>query len=220
MDFWAGRLSSLTSRRFHSRSDDVYLGDDIVIDGGMEDDAMWKSEYMCPFCGEEFDMVGFWCHIDDEHPVEGKTGICPVCSKRVGMDMVGHLTAQHGNLRRRRLRKGGSGSTFALLRKELREGNLQSLLGGSFVASSSNAEADPLLSSFISNASVADEPLNVELHSSAAKSSVKKSLDEDLSKRCVQQSEVSIKEQEEQVQRCEFVQGLLMSTIIDDPLSF
>ncbi|KAK6913723.1 Drought induced 19 protein type, zinc-binding domain, partial [Dillenia turbinata] len=198
MDFWAGRLSSMTSRRFHSRSDDVYLGDEIIMDGGVEDDAMGKSEYMCPFCGEEFDVVGFWCHIDDEHPVEAKTGICPVCAKRVGMDMVGHLTMQHGNLfkisffctciicrndeRKRRLRKGVSGSTFALLRKELREGNLQSLLGGSSLASSTNAEADPLLSSFISNASVADEHLNVELHSFADTSSVKKSLDEDLSK--------------------------------------
>jgi len=52
--------------------------------------------------------------------------------------------------RKRKSRKGGSYSTLSLLRKELREGNLQSLLGGSSrIVSSSNVAADPLLSSFI-----------------------------------------------------------------------
>lgn len=58
--------------------------------------------------------------------------------------------------RKRKSRKGGSYSTLSLLRKELREGNLQSLLGGSSCTlSSSNAAPDPLLSSFI--LPVADE---------------------------------------------------------------
>ena len=61
--------------------------------------------------------------------------------------------------RRRRFRRGSSGShsTLSLLRKELREGNLQSLFGGSsYTIAPSNAAADPLLSSFITNLSVAD----------------------------------------------------------------
>ncbi|GJS76012.1 dehydration-induced 19 homolog 4-like protein isoform X2 [Tanacetum coccineum] len=70
-----------------------------------------RPEYLCPFCAEDFDIVGLCCHIDEEHPVQAKNG------------------------------------------KELREGNLQSLLGGSsfLIPPSTNTEADPLLSSFMYN---------------------------------------------------------------------
>lgn len=65
--------------------------------------------------------------------------------------------------RKRRSRKGAPYSTLSLLRKELREGNLQSLLGGSsYIVSSSNAAADPLLSSFI--LPVADEFASSQSH--------------------------------------------------------
>ncbi|XP_020254914.1 protein DEHYDRATION-INDUCED 19 homolog 2-like isoform X2 [Asparagus officinalis] len=136
---------------------DLYLGFDDV-DGGGEDDL--RAEFACPFCAEDFDIVGLCCHIDEEHPVEAKNGVCPVCAARVGMDMVSHITTQHGNFfkmqRRRRFRRGSSGShsTLSLLRKELREGNLQSLFGGSSLPS--NAAPDPLLSSFITNLPVSD----------------------------------------------------------------
>uniref|UniRef100_A0A1J3F7R8 Protein DEHYDRATION-INDUCED 19-like protein 7 n=1 Tax=Noccaea caerulescens TaxID=107243 RepID=A0A1J3F7R8_NOCCA len=83
--------SSSSSRRYQSRSD-LYLGD---VDGG-EDEL--KAEYICPFCADEFDIVGLCCHIDEEHPVEAKNGVCPVCTKRVGSDIVGHITTQHANI--------------------------------------------------------------------------------------------------------------------------
>lgn len=55
--------------------------------------------------------------------------------------------------RRRRLRRGGGySSNYLTLRKELREGNLQSLgVGGSstFIPSSNIDSSDPLLSSFM-----------------------------------------------------------------------
>ena len=53
------------------------------------------------------------------------------------------------------MRKGAFNSTFSILRRELREGTLQSLFGGSYIGSS-NSEADPLLQSFIYNPNVAD----------------------------------------------------------------
>ncbi|KAM1030239.1 hypothetical protein TB1_033455 [Malus domestica] len=31
-----------------------------------------KAEFLCPFCAEDFDVVGLCCHIDEEHPVEAK----------------------------------------------------------------------------------------------------------------------------------------------------
>lgn len=86
--------------------------------------------------------------------------------------------------RKRRLRRGGANSPFSILRKELREGSLQSLLGGSscFV-SSSNTEPDPLLSSFIFNPPGVDEPLNVQPLSSVDVSSVKESTNEEFLER-------------------------------------
>ncbi|KAG1326220.1 protein DEHYDRATION-INDUCED 19 [Cocos nucifera] len=116
---------------------DLYLGYE-EIDGGDEDS---RAEFLCPFCSEDFDIVGLCCHIDDEHPVEANNG------------------------RRRRFRKGSSGShsTFSLLKKDLRGGNLQSLFGvSSFTVAPSNAVPDPLLSSFILNFPVADSSKDVK----------------------------------------------------------
>ncbi|URE21102.1 hypothetical protein MUK42_10909 [Musa troglodytarum] len=63
---------------------DAYLGFE-ELDGG-EDQP--RPEFACPFCTEVFDVVGLCCHMDDEHPVESKNGVCPVCAARVGMDMI------------------------------------------------------------------------------------------------------------------------------------
>ncbi|KAH1150836.1 hypothetical protein GYH30_044715 [Glycine max] len=101
----------------------------------------------------DYDVVSLCFHIDDHHPVQAKIGVCPICWKKVGLDLVRHITTQHGNFlrvqRKRRVRKVGSGSTMSILRKELREGALQSLLGSSSYLASSNSEPDPLLSSFM-----------------------------------------------------------------------
>lgn len=215
---FAARFSIL-SKRFQSRSD-LYLER-----GGEEFDGDEEClpEFLCPFCAEDFDVVGLCCHIDEEHPVEAKNGVCPVCAKRVGMDIVSHITMQHGNFfkvqRRRRFRRGGSNSTFSILRKELRDGNLQSIFGGSSrIVSSSNSEPDPLLSSFMYTAPVVDEPVVVQPDSSAEASVVKESSDEGFSERNIQKPQLSDKEQEEKARRCEFVQGLLLSTILEDSL--
>ncbi|EEF43037.1 conserved hypothetical protein [Ricinus communis] len=206
-DSWSSRLSTTSSRRYHSRSD-LYEETEVII----EEDL--KAEFLCPFCAEDFDVVGLCCHIDEEHPLEAKNGVCPVCAKRSLCSLTWYYVQ-----RRRRLRKGSSNSAFSLLRKELREGSLQSLLGGSscFV-SSSNAEPDPLLSSFIFNPSTPDEPLSVQPLSSVEAVSVQGSTNEESRERNVQQSLLSDKDQEEKSRRCRFVQGLLMSTILDDEL--
>ncbi|KAI8555598.1 hypothetical protein RHMOL_Rhmol05G0185300 [Rhododendron molle] len=214
-DSWSARLSS-ASKRFQlalqSRSD-MFMGFE-EIDG--EDDI--REEFPCPFCSEYFDIIGLCCHIDDEHPVEAKNGVCPVCAMRVGVDMVAHITLQHGNIfkmqRKRKSRRGGSHSTLSLLRKELREGNLQSLFGGSSrIASSTNAAPDPLLSSFI--LPMADDFGSLQLHSSAETASVKKRTNEYVSERVVKSSPLSIKDQKEKSRRSEFVQGMVLSTMFD-----
>ncbi|KAF5465414.1 hypothetical protein F2P56_015425 [Juglans regia] len=210
------RLST-SSKRYQSRSDLFFGGGHDEID--VEEDS--RAEFLCPFCAEDYDVVGLCCHIDEEHPREAKNGVCPICAKRVGMDIVGHATTQHGSFlkvqRKRRFRKGGSNSTFSQLRKELREGNLQIPFGGgSSCIVSSNTEPDPLLLSFMYNARVVDEPVDVQSRSLVETSSVHKSSKEDFLERTSQQTMLSDEDQEEKTRKCEFVQGLLLSTILDD----
>ncbi|PPE00014.1 hypothetical protein GOBAR_DD02994 [Gossypium barbadense] len=179
-DSWSARLSS-ASKRYQSalqlrsenglivwnwvESADMLMGFE-EIDG--EDEI--REEFRCPFCSEYFDIVGLCCHIDDEHPVEAKNGVCPVCAMRVGVDM-----------RKRKSRKGGSHSTLSLLRKELREGNLQSFFGGSSCTVSSNSAPDPLLSSFI--LPMVDDFVSVQPNFSRETRTTKKSSDVNKSER-------------------------------------
>ncbi|CAH2054764.1 unnamed protein product [Thlaspi arvense] len=224
--------SSSSSRRCQSRSD-LYIG------GGYEDlegEDDLKAEFICPFCAEDFDIVGLCCHVDEEHPVEAKNGVCPVCTKRVGLDIVGHITTQHANFfkisfqilifsyimlcfyvqRRRRLRRGGYSSAYLALKKELREANLQSLLGGSSsFTCSTNIDSDPLLSSFMFNSPSANESASksatpVTQGTSATKVPQKESL-----KRDIREAPLSGEDQEK-AEKSEFVRGLFLSTMLGD----
>ncbi|XP_062231194.1 protein DEHYDRATION-INDUCED 19 homolog 2-like isoform X2 [Phragmites australis] len=170
-DAW-GRSSSAAARRLQSRYD-LYMGLDDADAGGELEPRGGAETYNCPFCGEDFDFVALCCHIDDEHAVEAKSGVCPICATRVGMDLIGHLTMQHASYfkmqRRCRVRKisSGSHSLLSLLRKDWRDGSLQSFLGGSSYVSNPPAAAhDPFLSSLICSLPVA-EP-SKDLHSDSS----------------------------------------------------
>ncbi|KAK6805057.1 hypothetical protein RDI58_002841 [Solanum bulbocastanum] len=226
-DSWSARLSSASRRyqsAFQSRSGMKWENLEAEMLMGFEEldvDDDIREEFPCCFCSEYFDIVGLCCHIDDEHPVEAKNGVCPVCAMRVGVDMVAHITLQHGNIfkmqRKRKSRRPGSHSTLSLLRKELREGNLQSLFGGSScVVPSTSTAPDPLLSSFI--LPMGDDFKSGQTHSPAETIPAKKSSVVTASERKVQQAPLSIKDQEEKAKRSSFVQGLLLSTILDDNL--
>uniref|UniRef100_A0A803KNU7 Uncharacterized protein n=1 Tax=Chenopodium quinoa TaxID=63459 RepID=A0A803KNU7_CHEQI len=200
-DSWAARLSSVSKRyqsAFHTRSD-VFMGFEDI-----EGDDDIREEFPCPFCAEYFDIVGLCCHIDNEHPIEAKNGVCPVCAMR----------------RKRKSRKNGSQSTLSLLRKELQEGNSQSLFGGSScIVSSSNAAPDPLLSSFI--LPMADDIVMSQSQSLSDTSTAKKGKEESVREsgaRHVKSEPLSIKDQEERARRSEFVHGLLMSAMFEDKL--
>ena len=94
---------------------------------------------------------------------------------------LGSLTSSYMQ-RKRKSRKGGSLSTLSFLRRELREGNLQSLFGGSScVVTSTNAAPDPLLSSFI--LPMADDFGSVQHRTSAETVSAKRSTSENVSER-------------------------------------
>lgn len=213
-DSWS-RLFSSSSKRHQLCPQpryDLYLGAEEV--DAIEEDS--RAEFSCPFCAEDFDIVGLCCHIDDEHPQEANSGICPICASRVGMDLVGHLTMEHGNFfkvqRRRRFRRGslGSHSTLSLLRKELRDTNAQALLGGWLRSGPPpSAAPDPLLSSLIYTLPVANSSNDMLPDEGARERSEKKAVES--SKLCL-----SDKEQEERTRKREFVQGLVLSTIFED----
>ncbi|KAL3505671.1 hypothetical protein ACH5RR_031053 [Cinchona calisaya] len=196
-----------SSRRYQLRSDAYNVGGEDYYEAGEEES---RPEFLCPFCAEDFDVVGLCCHIDEEHAIEAKNGVCPVCAKRVGIDLIDH--------RRRRSRRGGSCTTLSFLKKELREGNLQSLLGGSSSFISSSIQPDSLLSSFICNPPAVDESRIIKPPFSNEACSHQKGSAVDSSKRSTQLSPLSEKDQEERVRKCEFVQGLLLSTFLDHDL--
>eukprot|EP01018_Ginkgo_biloba_P021713 Gb_02675 [translate_table: standard] len=140
----------------------------------LEEEDETREEFTCPLCEKDFDIVTLCHHFDDEHCYETHNVVCPVCAAKVGKDVhwpgtleefVGYhvkmcpfvcpLITRHIQ-RRRRLRKAGmpSNSTLSILGKELREGRLQSLLGGASSragANSFSAAPDPLISSFVYN---------------------------------------------------------------------
>lgn len=69
MDSDSWTCLSTSPRRYQSRSDAFHLGEEF------DSDDESRPEYLCPFCAEDFDTVGLCCHIDEEHPVEGKNGV-------------------------------------------------------------------------------------------------------------------------------------------------
>ncbi|KAI3823545.1 hypothetical protein L1987_04984 [Smallanthus sonchifolius] len=169
---WTRLSTSISSsRRYQSPSDAFHL-----VEESDADEA--RPEYLCPFCAEDFDIVGLCCHIDEEHTLQAKNG------------------------------------------KELREGNLHALLGGSsFLGMSSvNTEPDPLLSSFMYNNAV--DPSRDQTNSSTATISVIESSNKDFLARGEKQQVTTLsgEDQEEKARRSEFVQGLLMSSFPNDGL--
>ncbi|CAH2044649.1 unnamed protein product, partial [Thlaspi arvense] len=191
--------SSSSSRRCQSRPES-YLGD-------VEGEDNLKAEFICPFCADEFDIVGLCCHIDEEHPVESKNGVCPVCTQRVGSDIVGHITTQHGN-RRRRLRRGGYNSAYLTLKNEFREASLQSLGGSATFIPSSNIDSDHLLSSFIFN-----PPSAIPITEG---DSVTKVSPKDTPKSDIRQVSLPNEEDQEKARKSEFVRGLMLSMMLED----
>ncbi|KAF9622722.1 hypothetical protein IFM89_032902 [Coptis chinensis] len=176
-DSWTNNRLSTASKRYQSAlqsRSDLYLGfDEIDVS---DDNESRGAEFACPFCMEDFDIIGLCCHIDDEHPVESKNGVeCGRRKNEIGLGMP------------RLWDEGGD-----------------------------EHEPDPLLSSFVHNYPLADESTPALVHSSAESSLVEKS--SDLVLESAQPCPLSEKEQKEKAQRCDFVQDLLLSTILGDTL--
>ncbi|GAA0171411.1 hypothetical protein LIER_41152 [Lithospermum erythrorhizon] len=139
--------------------DDEYEDyDDEEIDGNNYDG---KVELGCPYCVENFDILGLCCHIDDQHFKEAKSGICPICVKRLDTNMTVHIIAQHENLLPSvlcilvnlcenvdiKVRSGGNQTTLSRLKEE--DHSCSHPKVSSHVGSSSDLSHDPLFLSFV-----------------------------------------------------------------------
>lgn len=215
---WSFSLSSSSSNKYNQSYSDNLL-DYEEYDG----DTDIEVDYPCPFCSEDFDIVGLCCHIEEEHYDEARKGVCPMCGTSVGADLVEHIALQHENVyksgNKTRHSHGDSQSTLALLRKELLERSLKSLLGSSSsVVSSSDAAVDQMLTSFVCSYSTPSETENTP-SCSPTDAPVKEELaDEGMLERGMKNCVISEEKQEEHAQRCKFMQSLVFSTFLDDDL--
>ncbi|XP_074268407.1 protein DEHYDRATION-INDUCED 19 homolog 3-like [Silene latifolia] len=205
-----------------STSSKYDYSDDFVDYEEHDEDYDVEVDYSCPFCTDDFDIVGLLCHIEEEHYDESKKGVCPVCDTIVGADLVEHIALQHENVyksgRKSMQSDADSQSTIALIRKEMLERSLKSFLGSSSsVASSSNAAVDQLLTSFVCGYLTPAETETEPSTSLAGTSVIEEHTDEDLLERSMKSCVLS-EQQEEQTQRSKFVQSILLSTFFDDGL--
>ncbi|KAK8702249.1 hypothetical protein V6N13_020612 [Hibiscus sabdariffa] len=169
----------------------------------IEEDDELMTEYPCPYCSEDFDLLGLCCHIDEEHHLEAGHGVCPICAQRARCFEVYDqcpLTNDYSN-HKLNFNKGDSFSTLSSLRKELHDAHYQSLLSRSWSSlSSSNTGPDPLLS-FLYSAPPADSSESVQLASPTEVTLEEKGSNEKMLEKDVHPSPLSDKEHSEKTNK-------------------
>lgn len=56
----------------------IILAAELCIDlDDLEGDDDSNMEFPCPYCSDDFDIVGLCRHIDEEHPTESNYGVLP-----------------------------------------------------------------------------------------------------------------------------------------------
>ncbi|XP_056687469.1 protein DEHYDRATION-INDUCED 19 homolog 3 isoform X3 [Spinacia oleracea] len=186
---WSFSLSTSSSKYNQSSYSAFDDGSDNLLDYEEYDgDTDVEVDYPCPFCSEDFDIVGLCCHIEEEHYDEAKRGVCPMCGTSVGADLVEHIALQHENIYKSENKTRHSHAVDQLLT--------------SFVCSYSTTpetESKP-------SCSKDDSPVKEEV------------MEEDTLERGMKNCVISEEKQEEHAQKCKFMQSLLFSTILDDDL--
>lgn len=219
LDF--GLSTSANHKSFSYECIDVEKIDDDDDDEEEEEEEDPKSELACPFCKEGFTALELCCHIYDEHDSDTNSGICPVCAICVGTNMAAHLISQHKfilkTLHKHKLSDGESQTILSLLRKELKDEHLKSPSArSSGVVSSSSMAPDPLLMPFLYNPPRTDKTAFQDASSTETSLSTKAS-DKSTLERNIHPKYLSCKDKEKAL-RFEFVDNLLLSTILDDNL--
>ncbi|KVI12526.1 Drought induced 19/ RING finger protein 114 [Cynara cardunculus var. scolymus] len=160
----------------------------IDLEDSEEEEEESNLEIGCPYCSEGFDALGLCVHLEDQHPLEIKTG--------------------------RKLHDDESFSIISLLRRKLQEHSRSLQKESTSVASSTNAATDPLLLSFVYNPSQSHEPEVVQLDSSAEPGSSKMLSKDYTLESDIPGCSLTCKDHEEKALKSDFIQTILFSTII------
>ncbi|KAH1259056.1 Protein DEHYDRATION-INDUCED 19 2 [Glycine max] len=212
---------STPSRSYQSRLKSHF---ELFIDlDEVNGDEELRTAYPCPFCAENFDLLELCCHVDLDHPIEAKSGhqfaafvsslpesffcslpfiFIPLCTS---------FTGDYSHLKSK-CYKDEPYPALSFSSKGERDGHWQSFSTG-LSPTTSKAASDPWLS-FLCGPSAVDECENVQPDSSSEVSIEEIHSNDNVLERDVQPS-LSDKDQIEKAQHSKFVQGLLMSTILD-----
>ncbi|KAL8236203.1 hypothetical protein R6Q59_017284 [Mikania micrantha] len=188
-----------------------------------EEEEESNLEMACPYnCSERSDALGLCVHLEDQHPLEIKLGVCPVCTANLGKNMISHLIIQHQrilkDLCKRKLHDDESLSMLSLLRKKLQEHSRTLQRESAFVSSSTNSATDPLLLSFVYNSQI-HEPQAVSFSEpSSSKILPNSETLESNNDGDIPAGFLSSKDHEEKAQKSDFMQTILFSTIFNDNL--
>ncbi|CAF1923528.1 unnamed protein product [Brassica oleracea var. botrytis] len=218
-DMWAvsssgssrSHRSAATTAKYQSGSylDSVDFEED-------EDDV--EVDYPCPFCSDDYDLVELCHHIDEEHNLEATHGVCPVCSKRVKMHMVDHITTHHRDVLKISFffPRVGQKETYEEDPYSSSDNYLQDDLSPSMNHHHHTSKTDQFLS-FLNNSPLPNQTKPAQEVESSVED---KALVEDSGKDRKLSTPLSDSEQLEKANKCEFVQGLLSSAMFDDGCDF
>ncbi|KAJ0597752.1 putative drought induced 19 type, zinc-binding protein [Helianthus annuus] len=199
------------------------VGSYIDLEDSEDEEEESNLEMVCPYCSEGFDALGLCVHLEDQHPLEIKLGVCPLCASNLGKNMISHLIIQHQGvlkgLCKRKLHDDDSFSIVSLLRKKLQEHSRTRQKESASVTSSTNSATDPLLFSFVNNSPQSLEPqVDSSAESSSSKILSKYELSESNSDGGIPTGFLSSKDHQEKALKSDFMQTMLLSTIFTDNL--
>ncbi|XAR50245.1 hypothetical protein NMG60_11004517 [Bertholletia excelsa] len=214
VDFWASRVHSarnvsvLQAAGFNQISDNCLNMDD--SDG--DDDA--RAYFPCPFCYIEIELQVFCSHLQEEHCFDLKNAVCPLCAAILGKEATEHFQIQHSHSvkKRRKCQKPGIwNNNFAMLGRDFP--GLSSSLGSNSMPGTSHMydpAPDPLLSPFLCSVPLSETKSNQEEECSG---NLLPSTSDVTSTTPSRAEELEEQDYEERMQRAEFFQGLIFSTI-------
>ncbi|VVA89752.1 unnamed protein product [Arabis nemorensis] len=215
-DMWAVS-SSGSSRSHRSGTAAKYQFGCSYLDNGedFDEDDDVAVDYPCPFCSDDYDLVELCHHIDEEHQLEANHGICPVCSKRVKMHMVDHITTHHRDKLYSEQKQTSYMEDSYSSDKYLHLDDLPPSMNHHHT--SKTVVSDQFLS-FINNSPLPNQTKHLQPDSSLE--SMNPIKDSSTEKDGKSSPPLSDTEQLEKAKKCEFVQGLLSSAMFDDGCDF
>ncbi|AEE27466.1 Protein dehydration-induced 19 C-terminal [Arabidopsis thaliana x Arabidopsis arenosa] len=212
-DMWCVS-SSGSSRSYRSETAAKYQSgpyQDLEEFEEVDDDI--AVEYPCPFCASDYDLVELCHHIDEEHRHEANNGICPVCSKRVKMHMVDHITSHHRDVLKSEQKEMSYREDPYLSDKYLQP-HLDELPPSMNHHQHPSKHVSDQFLSFINNSALPNQTKLVLPDSSVEdKNPIK---DSSAAKEGTSSCPLSDSDKLEKAKKCEFVQGLLSSAMFDD----